>query len=206
MSDVNKLDEIVEKYYPELFNFCCCKVKFEDALDITQEVFLEFTETFLKTHIINPRAWLYTVMKRRIADYYRKIKTEHRILESYDNADEAAYDNDSYISENYGKNGEDELYIDDVSDSCIEKNEDIGMEDIYSYSDVGSADETFQLLADKIVEKLSPDEFRLYKYRYRDKFKYYKIAELEKITPAAARKRTERLRDKLIQLVKEVFE
>ncbi len=46
------------------------------------------------------------------------------------------------------------------------------MEDIYSYSDVGSADETFQFLADKIVGKLSPDEFRLYKLRYRDKFNY----------------------------------
>ena len=30
-------------------------------------------------------------------------------------------DNDSYISEDYGKNNKDELYIDDDSDNCKEK-------------------------------------------------------------------------------------
>ena len=59
-----------------------------------------------------------------------------------------------------------------IQTTVKKKKEDIGMEDTYSYSDVGSADETFQFLADKIVGKLSPDEFRLYKLRYRDKFNY----------------------------------
>ena len=84
MSSNRKLEEIVEKYYPEMLAFCISKVNCTDALDITQEVFVKLTEAFPETRIKDLRAWLYTVMRNTIADYFRKKNSESGLIEPYD--------------------------------------------------------------------------------------------------------------------------
>ena len=84
MGRYRDLDEIIEKYYPELLAFCINKVNYTDALDITQEVFVKLTEVYPGMRIKDPRAWLYTVMRNSIADYYREKNAESGLIESYD--------------------------------------------------------------------------------------------------------------------------
>ena len=165
MGRYRDLDEIIEKYYPELLAFCINKVNYTDALDITQEVFVKLTEVYPGMRIKDPRAWLYTVMRNSIADYYREKNAESGLIESYD---------DNIPSE-------EEETDDDISE-----------------------DADLELIAEKIIASLSQDELRMYNYRYKDKLSYDRIAELEKITAEAARKRAERLRNKIIVIVKQI--
>lgn len=165
MGRYRDLDEIIEKYYPELLAFCINKVNNTDALDITQEVFVKLTEVYPGMRIKDPRAWLYTVMRNSIADYYREKNAESGLIESYD---------DNIPSE-------EEETDDDISE-----------------------DADLDLIAEKIIASLSQDELRMYNYRYKDKLSYDRIAELEKITAEAARKRAERLRKKIIVIVKQI--
>lgn len=165
MGRYRDLDEIIEKYYPELLAFCINKVNYTDALDITQEVFVKLTEVYPGMRIKDPRAWLYTVMRNSIADYYREKNAESGLIESYD---------DNIPSE-------EEETDDDISE-----------------------DADLDLIAEKIIASLSQDELRMYNYRYKDKLSYDRIAELEKITAVAARKRAERLRKKITGIVKRI--
>ncbi len=73
--------EIFKKIYNEesdsIFRFCLIRVSNrEQALDITQETFLRLWKSLLEDEkILNNRAFLFTVARHLIVDWYRKKKS-----------------------------------------------------------------------------------------------------------------------------------
>lgn len=69
--------EIYDEYSDAIFRFCLVKVSNrEQALDITQETFLRvWKEIQNKEEINNPRAFVFTLARNLIIDWYRKKKS-----------------------------------------------------------------------------------------------------------------------------------
>ncbi len=94
MTDKPKLSitETVNNYGRQLFNFIKGKTKtVEDAEDILQEVWYQFSRLANLDELENISAWLYSVSRNRITDLYRKKKT--------DNLEDYSYENDDGILE-----------------------------------------------------------------------------------------------------------
>jgi RNA polymerase sigma-70 factor (ECF subfamily) len=72
-----KFEMIYEKESDAIFRFCFFKISDrEQALDITQETFLRLWKNLLeKNDIINNRAFLFTVARNLVIDWYRKKKS-----------------------------------------------------------------------------------------------------------------------------------
>jgi RNA polymerase sigma factor (sigma-70 family) len=88
----SKTAEVFKNFRQRLLNFIHTRVsRIEDAEDILQEVFYQFTRV---NNLINPieniSAWLYRTARNRIIDHYKKKKDEP-LPSSYDE------DNDEYI-------------------------------------------------------------------------------------------------------------
>ncbi len=78
----NTVSQTINKLGKQLFSFIKNKVKIvEDAEDILQEVWFQFSNLSNIHELENASAWLYAVSKNKITDFYRKKKTEH--LEDY---------------------------------------------------------------------------------------------------------------------------
>ena len=72
----------IEKYSKQLFAFIKSKVKnTEDAEDVLQDVWYQFSDLTNISEIQNTSAWLYSVAKNRVVDLYRKKTTDS--LEDY---------------------------------------------------------------------------------------------------------------------------
>ncbi len=70
--------EWYHEYHEALFRFCLLKVSRRDvALDLTQESFMRLWDEVREgKHVAHPRAFLYTVARNLIIDYYRKKKSD----------------------------------------------------------------------------------------------------------------------------------
>lgn len=80
--------QTVKNYGGKLLSFIRPKVKnAEDAEDILQEVWYQFSNLTNIADIVNVSGWLYTVSRNKITDSYRKKKTEN--LEDHAYEDEA---------------------------------------------------------------------------------------------------------------------
>lgn len=81
MSDLEKqniVSQAVRNYGGKLMSFIRPKVKnTEDAEDILQEVWYQFSNLSNISEIVNIGSWLYRVTTNKITDRYRKKKTEH---------------------------------------------------------------------------------------------------------------------------------
>ncbi len=81
------LTETIKKFGNKLFGFVRGKVKTnEDAEDILQEVWYQLSNLTNLDAIENTSAWLYSVSRNKITDFYRKKKT--------DNLEDYAYENE----------------------------------------------------------------------------------------------------------------
>lgn len=81
------ITETVQQFGKKLFGFVRGKVKTtEEAEDILQDVWYQFSRLSNLDELENVSAWLYRVAQNRVTDNYRKKKTDH--LEDY------TYDND----------------------------------------------------------------------------------------------------------------
>ena len=74
----DSIKDVVEEHGSRLFSFIRNRVAdLEDARDILQDVFYEFTETSrLPQPIEQVSSWLFRVAKNKIIDKYRKKKTD----------------------------------------------------------------------------------------------------------------------------------
>ncbi len=74
----DSIKDVVEEHGNRLFNFIRNRVAdLEDAQDILQDVFYEFTETSrLPEPIEQASSWLFRVARNKIIDKYRKKKTD----------------------------------------------------------------------------------------------------------------------------------
>ena len=74
----NIIAQTVKNYGGKLLSFIRPKVNnSEDAEDILQEVWYQFSNLTNISEIVNVSAWLYTVSRNKITDSYRKKKTEN---------------------------------------------------------------------------------------------------------------------------------
>ena len=81
------LTDTIKKFGNKLFGFVRGKVKTnEDAEDILQEVWYQLSNLTNIDAIDNTSAWLYSVSRNKITDFYRKKKT--------DNLEDYAYENE----------------------------------------------------------------------------------------------------------------
>ena len=81
------LTDTIKKFGNKLFGFVRGKVKTnEDAEDILQEVWYQLSNLTNIDAIENTSAWLYSVSRNKITDFYRKKKT--------DNLEDYAYENE----------------------------------------------------------------------------------------------------------------
>ncbi|MFZ1528464.1 MAG: sigma factor, partial [Ferruginibacter sp.] len=70
------LTDTIKKFGNKLFGFVRGKVKTnEDAEDILQEVWYQLSNLTNIDAIENTSAWLYSVSRNKITDFYRKKKT-----------------------------------------------------------------------------------------------------------------------------------
>lgn len=83
----NLIAQTVKNYGGKLLSFIRPKVNnSEDAEDILQEVWFQFSNLTNISEIVNVGSWLYTVSRNKITDSYRKKKTEN--LEDFVHEDE----------------------------------------------------------------------------------------------------------------------
>jgi len=81
-SNKNMVSDTISKYSKQLFSFIKNKVNIiEDAEDILQEVWFQFSKLSNLDDLENVSSWLYTVSRNKITDFYRKNKTDN--LEDY---------------------------------------------------------------------------------------------------------------------------
>ncbi len=74
----NIISQTVSKYGGKLMSYIRPKVKnTEDAEDILQEVWYQFSSITNLSEIVNVGGWLYRVTANKITDKYRKKKTEN---------------------------------------------------------------------------------------------------------------------------------
>jgi len=87
-----KFEMIYEKESDAIFRFCLFKISDkEQALDITQETFLRLWKNLLeKNDILNSRAFLFTVARNLVIDWYRKKKSVS--FEDMSTDEEGGYD------------------------------------------------------------------------------------------------------------------
>lgn len=70
-------EQIAEKYYPDIYKFCCAKCRDKEAAqDITQETFLFLVNKYEELADSNIRSWLLSVAERKVHEYFRKNKNE----------------------------------------------------------------------------------------------------------------------------------
>ncbi|TXF78936.1 RNA polymerase sigma factor [Chryseobacterium sp.] len=80
--------QTVKNYGGKLLSFIRPKVKnTEDAEDILQEVWYQFSNLTNIAEIVNVSGWLYTVSRNKITDSYRKKKTENLEDHAYEDED-----------------------------------------------------------------------------------------------------------------------
>ena len=106
-------ERIAEKYYPDIYKFCCAKCRNENvAQDITQETFLLFINKFDELTDINIRSWLLSVANNKLREYFRKSQIENTFV-CVDNVEISTFD-----SYEYDKIDVDELF-DDVQKKIL---------------------------------------------------------------------------------------
>jgi len=80
--------QTVRKYGRQLLSFIKGKVNsLEDAEDILQEVWYQFSRLTNLEELENISGWLYSVSRNKIVDLYRKKKTDYLEDYSYENED-----------------------------------------------------------------------------------------------------------------------
>ena len=82
IKEKNTVSQTISKLGKQLFSFIKNKVNVvEDAEDILQEVWYQFSKLTDMDALENSSAWLYRVSQNKITDFYRKKKTDN--LEDY---------------------------------------------------------------------------------------------------------------------------
>ena len=104
-------DQIVEKYYPDIYKFCCARCRNADvAQDITQETFMLFVKKFDELADINIRSWLLCVANNKLYEYFKKNKIDNNCI-SIDDVEIPVFDSYEH----------DEIDIDEIFDDVQKK-------------------------------------------------------------------------------------
>jgi len=136
-----KLSQTINAFGRQLFSFIKNKVQIiEDAEDILQEVWYQFSNLSNMDELENASAWLYAVSRNKITDFYRKKKTDN--LEDYTYEDE---EGDFSIK--------DALLIDDSNNPELSMFKDMFWEELMKALDELPENQRFVFIENEIEDK-----------------------------------------------------
>lgn len=85
-SNTSRVSQTIQQYSKKLFGFIRGRVNTpEDAEDVLQDVWYQFSKLVSLDEIESVSAWLYSVARNRITDFYRKKKTTSLEEMTYEN-------------------------------------------------------------------------------------------------------------------------
>lgn len=173
----NRIKEICDLYYRDVYRYCFSFVKnVDDSQDLTQETFKFLVEKAPTLQDENIKAWLYSVALIKIKKLNNSRSEDSKRLSLDDSDSWLLYD-------------EDEIY---TIEDMISKH-------IYDT-------ERIQLEKQKILNSLSDSERILYEEAYVKKRKYKEIAKEKGVSDSTINVQTFRLRNKIKAIVKNIFE
>ncbi len=88
-----RAEELTKLYYEKIFRYCMviAKNNYDDALEITQEVFLVFSKKYKNLEDDKIEHWLFAVAKKKSLEYFRSIKNDEMVIsleDSFTSAEE----------------------------------------------------------------------------------------------------------------------
>lgn len=82
MITYERAEEISKKYYNKIFHYCLSvsKSNSDDALEITQEVFLVFSKKCKYLDDDKIEHWLFSVARKKALEYFRRVKKDDLVI------------------------------------------------------------------------------------------------------------------------------
>ena len=150
----NMISQTVSNYGAKLMSYIRPKVRnSEDAEDILQEVWYQFSSLTNLSEIVNVGAWLYRVTANKITDKYRKKKTEN--LEDFVYEDEnGEYSIKDILLLDESAGAEVKMFQDEIWKKLFEALDELPEKQRLVYIENELNDKTLQQIADEQDEKL----------------------------------------------------
>lgn len=150
----NLISQTVANYGSKLMSYIRPKVKnSEDAEDILQEVWYQFSNITNLSEIVNVGSWLYRVTANKITDSYRKKKTENLEDHTYENDEGELLIRDVLLMDN-SNNPDLKVFQDEIWNKLSEALEELPEKQRYVFVENELNDKTLQQIADEQNENL----------------------------------------------------
>lgn len=150
----NLISQTVANYGSKLMSYIRPKVKnSEDAEDILQEVWYQFSNITNLSEIVNVGSWLYRVTANKITDSYRKKKTENLEDHTYENDEGELLIRDVLLMDN-SNNPDLKVFQDEIWNKLSEVLEELPEKQRYVFVENELNDKTLQQIADEQNENI----------------------------------------------------
>jgi len=148
------ISQTVNNYGEKLMAFIKPKVKnSEDAKDILQEVWFQFSNLTNVGDIVNISNWLFSVTRNKITDNYRKKRTENLEDFTFEEDDGALIIKDILLKD-HEENPELKLFQDEIWKALLNALDELPKKQRLVYIDNEFNDKTLQQIADETGENL----------------------------------------------------
>ncbi len=150
----NTVSQTINMMRKQLFAFIKNKVNIvEDAEDILQEVWYQFSNFSNIDELDNASAWLYAVSRNKIIDFYRKKKTDNLEDYTYENEEGDFSIKDTLLIDD-SNNPELAMFKDLFWDELIKALDELPENQRFVFIENEIEDKTLQKIADETGENL----------------------------------------------------
>lgn len=150
----NIISQAVSNYGGKLMSYIRPKVKnTEDAEDILQEVWYQFSNLTNIAEVVNVGGWLYRVTANKITDSYRKKKTENLEDFTYENED-GEFSIKEVLLLDDSENPELKMFKDEIWKKLFDALDELPEKQRIVYVDNELNDKTLQQIADEHGENI----------------------------------------------------
>jgi len=150
----NTVSQTINMMRKQLFAFIKNKVNIvEDAEDILQEVWYQFSNFSNIDELDNASAWLYAVSRNKITDFYRKKKTDNLEDYTYENEEGDFSIKDTLLIDD-SNNPELAMFKDLFWDELIKALDELPKNQRFVFIENEIEDKTLQKIADETGENL----------------------------------------------------
>ena len=150
----NIVSRSVEKYGSKLMAFIRPKVRnSEDAEDILQEVWYQFSNLSNISDIVNISSWLFSVTRNKITDSYRRKSTENLEDFTYEDEEGILVIKEFLLEDNQG-NPELKMFQDEIWNEVFKALDELPQKQKFVYIENEIEGKTLQQIADELNENL----------------------------------------------------
>lgn len=150
----NIISGTVEKYGSRLMAFIRPKVRNpEDAEDILQEVWYQFSNLSNISDIVNISSWLFSVTRNKITDSYRKKRTDSLEDFTYEDEEGTLMIQEFLLEDNQG-NPELKIFQEEIWNEIFKALDELPEKQKYVYIENELEGKTLQQIADEQNENL----------------------------------------------------